>query len=139
MKLFRRAIFTSLLISACALGGACGGTEEGPAPGQTGVDVSGLWQGTWRTDTNSSTGGVKVTITQNADQLSGQGTLTDIPLVNTQQGPFTGNINGRTISGTINAALADVTFQVEVAADGKSAHGQYTMTGGIKGFLDLTR
>jgi hypothetical protein len=139
MKLFRRTIFTTLLISACALGGACGGTEEGPAPGQTGVNVSGLWQGTWRTDTNSSSGGVTVSISQNAGQLSGQGTLTNIPIVNTQKGPFTGDIDGRTITGTINATLADVTFKVDVALDGKSAHGQYTMTGGIQGSLDLTR
>jgi hypothetical protein len=114
---------------------ACGGTEDEFMA----MDVSGFWNGTWKTDSGSSSGGVSISITQSQTTLTGQGTLTNIPLINTQQGPVSGSLQGNTITGLIDGSLADVEFSTAVSADGKSMSGWYKLSNGVRGLLDLTR
>jgi hypothetical protein len=120
--------------------GACGGEE----PYQPGVEsqpinVAGSWNGTWRTNTNSSSGGVTINITQSSTNLNGHGTLTNVPLINTQQGPLSGTLNGNVVSGAIKGSLADVEFKVTISQDGKRMTGTYKLSNTVEGILDLSR
>jgi hypothetical protein len=131
----KQAILVTVLIGVFSLVAACGGTEDEFVP----MDVSGFWEGTWQTDSGSSSGGVTISITQSQTTLTGQGMLTNIPLINTQQGPVNGSLQGNTITGLIDGSLADVEFSTAVSPDGKSMSGWYKLSNGVRGLLNLTR
>jgi len=132
MKDVKRTLLAASLVVGTVFLSACGGTEAA-------LDVSGFWNGTWRTDTNSSSGGITITLTQDNDQLNGQGVLTNIPLINTQKGPFTGTITGNRVTGAIDALLADVEFSGDVTPDGNGMNGTYRLSNDVQGILALTR
>lgn len=132
--MMKQAILVTVLIGAFSFMAACGGTED-----EFAVDASGFWSGTWQTDTGSSSGGVSISIAQSQAMLTGQGVLTNIPLINTQQGPVNGNIQGNTIMGLIDGSLADIEFSTTVSPDGRSMSGWYKLSNGVQGQLTLTR
>ena len=65
--------------------------------------------------------------------------LTNIPLINTQKGPFTGTITGNRVTGAIDALLADVEFSGDVTPDGNGMNGTYRLSNDVQGILALTR
>lgn len=130
----KRTILVMILLGGFSFTAACGGTED-----EFLLDVNGFWNGTWQTDSGSSSGGVSISISQSQTTLTGQGMLTNIPLINTQQGPINGSIQGNTITGLIDASLADVEFSTAVAPDGRSMSGWYKLSNGVQGILSLTR
>ncbi len=136
MNKFGRTVLAVTTLILVGLTAACGGSD-----GDAGIDISGSWNGTWRNTNPVHEGTMNVTLLQNGAAFTGNVTMTNVPVINTVQGPISGTISGNVVSAsTTDPGVTRITTNMTLSPDGWTMNGTYVLTpGDFTGTLTVSR
>lgn len=108
---------------------SCGGGGGPTAPTEpTTINLTGTWQGTWRSVTGQG-GSVTISMTQSGNSLSGTASVTGSPCFTT--GSLSGSVSGNTVVfGMAFGGGQQANYNGAVSTSGTSASGTHSVSGG---------